>query len=260
MRLSKLLTAVSCTLFASAAAVAVATVAGSEPELKHEADAAAQELEKALQLTPNPERGKEIFLMCAVCHQPEGWGTPDGNYPQVAGQHYPVIIKQMADIRARNRDTPTMLPFTMLKFLDLQEIANVAAYLSQLPMNPNNSVGPGTDLEKGERLYREYCTDCHGERGEGVADEYMPLLQGQHYPYLVRQFEWIAQGKRRNADPDMIEQIKGFSPEDIHAIMDYVSRLSPPPERLAAPDWQNPDFAEFNRLQMQPRAKHGSAM
>jgi len=42
--------------------------------------------------------------------------------------------------------------------------------------------------------------------------------------------------------------------------MDYVSRLSPPPEKLATPGWQNPYFAEFNRLQVQPRAKHGSAM
>jgi len=64
---------------------------------------------------------------------------------------------------------------------------------------------------------------------------------------LVRQFEWIAQGKRRNADAEMVEQIKGFSAEDISAIMDYTSRLSPPPARLARPGWMNPDFAEFVR-------------
>lgn len=217
--------------------------------------AAARELEKALQLTPDPERGREIYLMCAVCHQPEGWGTPDGDYPQIAGQLYPVIVKQMADIRARNRDTPTMFPFTMLEFLNLQQLADVSAYLSELPMNPNNSVGPGTDLKRGKELYVKYCEECHGAQGEGIAAEHMPLIQGQHYPYLVRQFEWIATGKRRNADPEMVEQIKGFSAEDISAIMDYTSRLSPPPERLGKPDWQNPDFAEFERS---PKTKSGS--
>ncbi len=218
-----------------------------------EAHDAALEMQKALALTPNIENGREIYLMCAVCHQPEGWGTQDGEYPQIAGQLYPVIIKQMADIRARNRDTPTMFPFTMLEFLNLQQIADVSGYLSQLPMNPNNSLGPGADLERGERLYDQYCAECHGAQGEGIVADHMPLIQGQHYPYLVRQFEWIATGKRRNADAEMVEQIKGFTAEDISAIMDYTSRLSPPPERLAKPDWQNPDFAEFDRSQADPK-------
>ena len=248
MRLSKLSTAVFSILLTCATAGAGATVA-AEPESKPAADAAAREVEEALKLTPNPERGRKAYLMCAVCHQPEGWGSADGDYPQVAGQLYPVIIKQMADIRARNRDTPTMFPFTMLEFLNLQQIADVSAYLSQLPMNPNNGVGPGTDLEKGERLYDEYCVECHGKHGEGIAKEHMPLIQGQHYPYLVRQFQWIANGKRRNADPEMVKQIEGFSDEDISAIMDYTSRLSPSPDRLAAPGWRNPDFAEFVRDQ-----------
>ena len=246
MRLSIISMVVSSVLLACATAVAVATVA-AESEHKHEADAAASVVEKAMHLTPDPVRGRKVYLMCAVCHQPEGWGTADGDYPQVAGQLYPVIIKQMADIRARNRDTPTMFPFTMLNFLDLQQIADVAGYLSQLPMNPNNGVGPGTELEKGERLYAKFCTKCHGENGEGIAEEGMPLIQGQHYPYLVRQFQWIATGKRRNADPEMVEQIQGFSDEDIFAVMDYTSRLSPPPNKVAAPGWQNPDFAEFVR-------------
>ena len=249
MRLSTLVTTVFGILLTCATGATVAAEPGHEP--KHEADAAALEFERALHLTPNAQRGRDVYLMCAVCHQPEGWGTVDGDYPQIAGQLYPVIIKQMADVRARNRDTPTMFPFTMLDFLDLQQVADVAGYLSQLPMNPNNGVGPGSDLEKGERLYRENCVDCHGKQGEGIADEHMPLIQGQHYPYLVRQFEWIASGKRRNADAEMVEQIKGFSAEDISAIMDYTSRLSPPREKLAAPDWQNPDFAEFYRAQVQ---------
>lgn len=238
MDLSRVLTAIFCVLLAAAIDAAESTPVP---------DAAALELEKAMKLTPDPQRGREVYLLCAVCHQPEGWGTADGDYPQIAGQLYGVIIKQMADIRARNRDTPTMLPFTMLEILDLQQIADVAFYVSRLPMNPRNSVGPGTDLEQGKRLYGEYCVECHGERGEGIADDNMPLIQGQHYPYLVRQFDWIAQGKRRSADPEMVKQIEGFSADDIAAIMDYTSRLSPEPDRLGTPEWRNPDFAEFVR-------------
>lgn len=213
---------------------------------------AAAELEGAIYLEPELENGRKVYLLCAVCHQPEGWGTRDGSYPQIAGQLSSVIIKQLADIRARNRDNPTMFPFTLLDHLTLQQIADVSAYVARFPMTPNNGVGPGDDLVHGEQLYVEYCAECHGNRGQGVAKDHMPLIQGQHFQYLIRQFEWIRDGKRRNADPEMVEQIKSFTSRDINAVMDYVSRLRPPSERLAEPDYRNPDFPHFWRPQIPP--------
>lgn len=210
-------------------------------------DPAAREVERALDLKADPDRGREVYLLCAVCHQPEGWGMQNGEYPQVAGQHASVVIKELADIRARNRDTPIMLPFTMLEHLTLQDMADVAAYIQKMPMTPTNGMGPGTDLALGEKLYWENCADCHGHQGEGIPRKHMPLIQGQHYAYLVRQFEWIRDGKRRNADEEMVKQIQGFTSRDIHAVMDYVSRLNPPAERMAPVDWKSPDFPKFVR-------------
>ena len=208
---------------------------------------AVNQVEMAIHLTPDVENGRKVYMLCAVCHLPEGWGTEDGYYPQIAGQHAKVIIKQLADILARNRDTPTMFPFTLLQNLRLQEYADVAAYLARQPMTPSNGLGPGTDLERGRMLYEKNCVDCHGREGEGVEGEFMPLIQGQHYNYLVRQFEWIRDGKRRNADDEMVKQIQGFTDRDISAVMDYTSRLKPPAERRAAPGWRNPDFPSFVR-------------
>jgi len=209
---------------------------------------AAKEVEKALHLTPNPDNGRDAYMLCTVCHRPEGWGSPDGVYPQIAGQLNSVIIKQLADIRARNRDNPTMRPFTSTQLLGgAQEIADVAAYIAKLPMSPQNGVGPGFDLELGEKLYKENCVDCHGEQGEGDEKDHIPLIQGQHYRYLLRQFEWIRIGRRRNADPDMVEQIRRFTPREESAVMDYVSRLRPPAEKLAKPGWLNPDFPKYSR-------------
>lgn len=209
---------------------------------------AAAEAEAALRLEPDAENGKKVFLTCAVCHLPEGWGTIDGVYPQVAGQLNSVIIKQLADIRARNRDNPTMRPFTSPQLLGgTQEIADVAAYISRLPMNPANGVGPGNDLQYGAQLYKDNCMECHGERGEGDLKDHIPLIQGQHFAYLIRQFEWIRSGKRRNADSKMVKQIKRFTPRDVAAVMDFVARLRPPAERLAEPGWTNPDFPDYAR-------------
>ena len=60
--------------------------------------------------------------------------------------------------------------------------------------------------------------------------------------YLVRQFKWIKEGKRRNANPDMVKQVQNFSEDDIEAVLDYTSRLKPPPEMVAPEGWKNPDF------------------
>jgi cytochrome c553 len=178
---------------------------------------------------------------------PEGWGELDGYYPAIAGQHAAVTIKQMADIRARNRDTPTMLPFTMLEHLSLQDVADVSAYIAALPMTPRNGLGPGDDLDHGKAVYERDCSRCHGPRGEGSAGDHVPRIQGQHFRYLVRQYHWIRDGRRRNGDPEMIEQSRTFSERDVAAVMDYVARLQPPGERVADPGWRNPDFPRFRR-------------
>ncbi|MBF0425676.1 MAG: c-type cytochrome [Magnetococcales bacterium] len=201
------------------------------------------EKDEALHLTPNPKNGKEVYEVCSACHMPEGWGLADGTFPQLAGQHRTVLIKQLADIRALNRDNPTMYPFALPSEIGgAQSIADVTEYIAKLPMNPKNGVGEGKDLELGAKLYKEHCVRCHGESGEGNAEKYYPRIQAQHYNYLVRQYQWIKEGKRRNANPDMVKQIQGFTDRDTKAVLDYVSRLKPPKEMLAAEGWKNPDF------------------
>ena len=203
-----------------------------------------QEIEQALKLTPNIENGRDVYEVCAGCHLPEGWGKEDGTFPQLAKQHHQVLIKQLADIRAKHRDAPTMYPFATPQAIGgAQALADVTAYISQkLLMNPNNGVGAGDQLAQGEKLYKDNCVKCHGEKGEGQADKFYPRIQGQHYKYMLRQFEMIRDGKRRNANPDMVKQIKNFSDKDMAAVIDYVSRLKPSKEDLAAPGWKNPDF------------------
>ncbi|PVV16615.1 MAG: cytochrome C [gamma proteobacterium symbiont of Ctena orbiculata] len=209
---------------------------------------AMREYEQALELTPNVENGKRVYRICSVCHTPEGWGLESGAYPQVAGQLPTVLIKQLADIRARNRDNPTMLPFTSPTLLGgAQEIADVAAYISRLPMSPYNGVGHGNDLERGKALYQDNCTECHGDMGEGNLEDHIPAIYGQHYRYLLRQFEWIKLERRRNADKKMVKQIHNFTHRDIRAVLDYVSRIKPPSEKIAKEGWRNPDFPNFAR-------------
>jgi len=206
------------------------------------------EREEALELTPDLENGIDVYEVCAGCHLPEGWGETSGTFPQLAGQHREVLIKQLADIREGNRDNPTMYPFALPRAIGgAQALADVVAYIEELPMNPENGKGEwaeGTpEFEQGKQLYADNCVKCHGEQGEGKAEKFYPRIQGQHYAYMLRQFEWIRDGKRRNANPDMVDQIKRFSDKDMAMVINYTSRIPVPKEDLApSKDWVNPDF------------------
>lgn len=206
------------------------------------------ERDEALDLTPDRENGMEVYEVCAGCHLTEGWGKPDGTFPQLAGQHRSVLIKQLADIREKNRDNPTMYPFALPEAIgDAQALADVVDYIQKLPMNPENGKGEwaegAPEFDQGKKLYADNCIQCHGEVGEGKAEEFYPRIHGQHYNYMLRQFEWIRDGKRRNANPEMVEQIKGFSDKDMQMVINYVSRAPVPPEDVAeSADWINPDF------------------
>jgi cytochrome c553 len=206
------------------------------------------EKDEAMKLKPDLENGMEVYEVCSACHYPEGWGTKDGTFPQLAGQSKEVLIKQLADIRERNRDNPTMYPFALPESIgDAQALADVVSYIAKLPMNPANGRGKwevgSAEFKQGKKLYDDNCVECHGDTGEGKKEKFYPRIQGQHYNYMLRQFEWIRDGKRRNANPDMVKQIKGFSNKDMEMVINYVSRVQVPKKDLApSADWKNPDF------------------
>jgi cytochrome c553 len=187
---------------------------------------------EALQKKGDPKNGEAAYEVCSACHLPSGAGRPDGTFPQLAGQHYTVLIKQIADIREGRRDNPIMYPFAKT-LVDPQELADVAAYIQTLPIPTNNGKGPGGEhLETGETLYKRDCTVCHGDNGQGSLEKFYPVLAGQHYEYLLRQIGDIAAGRRRNANPDMVKVVKTYKDEELRAVVDYMSRLHWP-ERTA---------------------------
>lgn len=189
------------------------------------------EFKAALSAKGDPKAGRDGYEICSACHLPSGAGRPDGTFPQLAGQHTTVLIKQMADIRMGLRDNPTMYPFAK-ELTDPQELANVAAYIQSLCIPTDHGKYEGPDaaqqIAKGKELYEKQCKECHGPNGEGNKEKFYPVIAGQHYKYLLRQMTEIRDGKRRNANPDMVKVIKPYTDDQLVAISAYQASLTMP--------------------------------
>ncbi|MDH3388707.1 MAG: c-type cytochrome [Gammaproteobacteria bacterium] len=209
--------------------------------------ATAEPIRVVLEFVPDIDNGRRSFEICARCHLPEAWGNDDGTYPQLAGQHVNVLMKQLLDIRSGRRDNPTMQPFVQQRTIGgYQNLADVVAYISTLPMNPAHARGPwppdSPEYLEGKRLYSQHCAGCHGAMGEGNNELSYPRLQGQHYEYMARQAR-LARDRLRQVAPSMTSLIVSLSVDDFDQALNYVSYLPLPAGDLAPDaDWRNPDF------------------
>ena len=200
-----------------------------------------------LDFIPNIEDGKTTFSVCARCHLPEAWGNDDGTYPQLAGQHVNVLMKQLLDIRNGKRHSSLMYPFIQERTVGgYQELSNVVAYISTLPMNPAHSKGPwrkgSKEFQRGKEIYQKSCASCHGDGGEGNNELIYPKLQGQHFQYMSQQLGRIKSGQRE-VHPAMQAVIKNMSLKQLDEAVNYASHLAVPKEDMAkSRTWRNPDF------------------
>ncbi len=188
---------------------------------------------EALMHRGDPEKGKVAYEVCRGCHGADASGKNDAIYPQLAGQHVKVLIKQMVDVRAGRRDNPKMHPFIGEWAITTDDVSDMAAYLNSLPVPTTNIKGSGANATRGRTIYEKSCSNCHGDRGEGDAARFYPMVASQHYAYLLNESVQIRDGWRRNANPKMRAAIKKYSDKDLEAVSDYMSRLPPPADKAA---------------------------
>lgn len=188
------------------------------------------ELQDALNLHPNPGHGQALFQYCAACHQPDGSGNSEQNIPLIAGQHYSVLLEQLAHFRANERTEPRMGGFASKHYLTgPQDMADVAAYVATLEPRPTTQVGPTAALEAGAAVYARECSRCHGAQAEGRDPLRAPRLAGQHYQYLVLQMQAMKTGERIRRSWDHTRMLGELSAEELGGIAAHLARL--PPDR-----------------------------
>ncbi|NKN32473.1 c-type cytochrome [Marichromatium bheemlicum] len=182
---------------------------------------------QALRDHADPERGAYAYLVCRRCHGHAGEGDTAGRYPRLAGQHATVLIKQLNDIRAGQRDNAQMYPAVSEHQVSARQLADIALHLERLDPPTSTPAPPHTTAPTlGARLYRRDCLHCHGEHAQGDANAFYPRLADQHPAYLLRQAQGIRDRVRRNADPEMVETIAHYSDPELEAVIAHIATLS----------------------------------
>ena len=164
---------------------------------------AAREVEQALALSPDLENGLEIYRDCAACHKPEGWGLGNGSVPHIAAQHRKVVIKQLADIRAGNRDAHLMLPYASADSIGgAQSVADVAVigvpddkYGEALLAFVVLQAGAALELEEMIEFCREHIAGYKIPRRMQVVDELPRNPSGKILKKILREPYWKDAGR-----------------------------------------------------------------
>lgn len=178
------------------------------------------------QLKPNLASGAKQFAVCASCHGSDGGGQSDGSVPAIAGQHFPVIVKQLLDFRRGKRWDIRMEQFAdRHRLSDAQAIANVAAYASSLPRAPAAPDDKEALSAAGGVLYGRSCASCHGVDGEGSGARVIPWMNGQQPAYLLRQFYDAVDSRRPSLKADHAQLLEGFDRDQLQGLASYINRL-----------------------------------
>lgn len=158
----------------------------------------------------DPERGKELFAVCAACHGQEGEGSLALNAPANAGQDEWYVIRQLRNFRSGVRGSDPkdtygaqMRPMAM-QLADDQAVEDVAAYVSRMQA-PEVAVTIEGNAEAGKEAYTP-CIACHGAKAEGNKSLNAPRLSNQHDWFIVRQLENFKSGVRGTHAKDIYGQ------------------------------------------------------
>jgi cytochrome c553 len=192
------------------------------------ASVAQREFAEATRLKPDIEHGRQLFQTCAKCHGPKGGGSRDIGTPQIAGQYFRVLVKQLVDYQNDRRwDIRMEAIIKQHNLMEAQAIADIATYVSELEWQPAGSIGDGELVAHGAQVYLQRCQSCHGATAEGAAEKGVPRLAGQHYGYVLREMHDAVEGRRPNFSLKHIRLLQKLDRDDFVGLADFLSRADP---------------------------------
>jgi cytochrome c553 len=183
----------------------------------------------ASQAEGSVEEGQAKSATCVACHGANG-NSPNPEWPNIAGQHEPYILKQLQAFKAGERQNPLMTPIAMT--LSEDDMFDLAAFYTT--QTRTGLEADPAKVEQGQRLYRggdgqnniAACSGCHGPRGLGNPTALYPAIQGQHATYVAAQLRAYRAGTRQTDQNQIMRDVaRTMSDAQIDSVAAYVQGL-----------------------------------
>ncbi len=162
------------------------------------------------------DAGRVKANTCMGCHGIPNYSNayPTYRVPKLGGQSTGLIIAALKAYKSGERPHKTMR--AQAANLTEQDMADIAAYLTQAPVHEGGKAGGGLNsaFDKAQA-----CSACHGPNGAKPITPDYPVLAGQYASYLEHALHEYKSGKRTN--PVMAGQAAPLSGDDIEALASY---------------------------------------
>lgn len=192
---------------------------------------------QAQKITGIAENGAKKVAMCMGCHGIIGYQAsfPEVHkVPMIAGQSASYIIAALTEYQQGDRKHPTMRAVTAS--LSEQDIADLAAYYSQLGLKEGDAPPPATAKAPDEAVQAlisrdkdNACTKCHGANFNTPNDGSVPKLAGQHPDYLfvaLKAYKIGSSGVDRGRNNAVMGgQAKKYSNAELKELASYIASL-----------------------------------
>ena len=165
--------------------------------------------------------GQERAVFCAYCHGENG-NSKRKHIPNLAGQNPQYLFHSFEKFASGQRIDYVMSK--LAKNVTQDDRVNIAVYFSQQQVNPVAVPVSEGLRSRGETLFHNTCTGCHGQHAEGM--ENTPRLAGQPDVYLRKALNRFRTNDPSRAGSVMIGVAAKLSEEDVDAVAAYLSRLS----------------------------------
>ncbi|WP_298138677.1 c-type cytochrome [Acidiferrobacter sp.] len=181
----------------------------------------------------NPKAPALVTSTCSACHGLTGV-SPLGEFPNLAGQGEPYLVKQIEDFRNHTRADPLAqsIMWGMAAMIPRNKIREIALYFASQKGAPGQPGSPKL-VASGKKLYMggviashlPACMACHGATGLGL-EPWFPRLAGQHQAYVIAQLQAFKNHTRANDPHAIMRTIAGkLSTAQMTALAAYVHSL-----------------------------------
>jgi cytochrome c553 len=172
------------------------------------------------------EAGRDRALLCKYCHGKDG-NSLKPDVPNLAGQNPRYLLQQIENFASRKRDDFTMSP--LAANFSPEDKVNLAIFYYSQPVRTQPL--DEARAAKGEALFRNVCSNCHGAGGHG--NQKLARLAGQRAIYVenvLKAFRTNANDPAAKAESNrtsiaMENVAKNLTNEQIKAVAAYVAQL-----------------------------------